>query len=782
VRMLRRKLRRDLRRQRAQFGAVALTMLLGVALFGATFEAYRSLRASYDAAFVRYRFANLLIEGGDTSRIAALARATTGVAAAGTRVQADVPLKIGGTKLLGRIVGMPAAAQPPVDRVQVKRGSYLQPGRPSGVLVEEHTATHFHLAPGANVTVAGASGSRRVSIVGVAASPEYYWPALSRQEILNAPGEFAVLFVPEELATRLAGVRASNQVAVYFDGGREAPSLARKLQRAAYAAGATTASVRTEQPSNSALQEDVRGFGELAVMFPLLFLTAAALASSVVLTRMVAEQRPIIGMLRAAGLSRGRVLRHYLGFGAVTGLGGGVAGAILGVGLAGQLTHIYTRSLSIPVSVTRLSPWTPVLGIAFGLLAGLAAAGAPALAASRVPPAEAMRRFAPSRGGRRSLAERLIPPLRRLPAQWRLILRGIERNPRRSAATVLGVVLALTLVLVSWGMIDTVQILANRQFTDVERQDAQIYFSGPLTPARLQEIQRVPGVARVESAAELPVLLSHAGRRYTTSLLALAPGTQMHGFERTQLPRDGILAGAALRERIGVGAGGSVHISVTGIGLAFSTRVRGFLDEPLGTYVYISLDALPAVTAEGTQLANTALVRYRPGADRSRVHEALAALPGVGAVRESRALLDSFNRLLGFFYAFVAMMLAFGAALALALLFNAMSSNIAERSVELATLRAAGISRRRLAGMITAESTLVVTAAIPLGLLAGYLVARWFMASFTSDLFTFNLQMRASTLALSALALLIVALISQRPGLRALGRLDIAQVVRERSL
>ena len=45
--MLRRKLRRDLRRQRAQFGAVALTVMLGVALFGATFEAYRGLRSSY---------------------------------------------------------------------------------------------------------------------------------------------------------------------------------------------------------------------------------------------------------------------------------------------------------------------------------------------------------------------------------------------------------------------------------------------------------------------------------------------------------------------------------------------------------------------------------------------------------------------------------------------------------------------------------------------------------------------------------------------------------------
>ena len=677
---------------------------------------------------------------------------------------------------------MPAGTQPAVDRLQVKQGHYLQPANPAGVLVEEHTAKHFHLKPGDHVTVSGAAGPMRVVIVGVASSPEYYWPALSRQQILVAADDFAVLFVPQALAGRLSGARAANQVLIYFDHGTEDPALAARLEREAYAAGAAAVTTRAEQPSNNALQEDVSGFGELAVMFPLLFLIAAATASSLVLTRIVAAQRPIIGMLRAAGLSRGGVLRHYLAFGALTGLAGGVAGALIGVLLAGQLTDLYTRSLSIPVSVTRLSPWTPLLGIAFGLLAGLAAAGAPALAAARIPPAEAMRRFAPTRPGHISLPERLIPPLRRLPARWTLILRGVERNPRRSASTALGVVLALTLVLVSWGMIDTVQILADRQFKQVERQDAQVYFNGPITPATLHELRAAAGVARVELAAELPVVISHAAAHYPTSLLALEPGTHMHGFPGAPLPRDGILTGAALRTRLSLSAGTQVRITAPHAGLTLTAAVRGFVNEPLGTYAYMSLDSLRAATANQSQLSNTALVRYRPGVNRSRMRRTLAALPGVSAVLDSRALLDSFNRLLGFFYVFVGVMLAFGATMAFALLFNAMTSNIAERSVELATLRAAGIGRHRLARMITAENALVVIGAIPPGLLIGYLVARAFMASFSNDLLNFDLQVRASTLALCALAILIVAILSQRPGLRAVRRLNVAEVVRERSL
>lgn len=773
--MLRRKLRRDLRRQRGQFVAVGLTVLLGVALFGATYEAYRSLKASYETAFVRYRFANLTVSGGHVAELARRARATAGVAAVQTRVQADVPVRLGAGSLIGRVVGVPLGAQPAVNRVHLLSGRYAAG---DGVLVEEHTAKHFHLAPGDDATIAGV----HVRVAGIVASPEYFWPAKSRQEVLVAPDDFAVIFVPERLAERLAHARP-NQVAIYFEGGAPNAALERRLSAAAYAAGAS-AFTRAEQPSNSALQQDVKGFGALAVMFPLLFLLAGGLASSVVLTRIVAAQRPIIGMLRAAGLPRGAVLRHYLGFGLVAGLGGGLTGALAGVLLAGQLTHVYTRELSIPVAVTRLSAWTPVVGIVFGLITGILASAVPALAAARIPPAEAMRRFAPARGGRLTVAERVVPALRRLPTPWKLVLRGVERSPRRTLSTAVGVVLALTLVLVSWGMIDTVNELAHRQFTQIERQDAQVSFSGRATARRLRELAGVPGVARVEPQARVPVVIARGSAHYATVLLALEPRTQMHTFRlrgggTTNLPASGILAGASLRDRLHLHPGDQVTLIAPGMRRPVGVPVRAFLDEPLGTYAYTRLPTLLALTS--TQ-PDGALVRYRNGTDRAQVRQALARLPGIVAVEDSHALLDTFNRSLGFFYAFVGVMLVFGAVIAFALLYNAMTSNIAERSVELATLRAAGLGHRELARLITTENALVVTVGIVPGLLIGYAVARAFMSSYSTDWYRFDLHMRPSTPILSALAIFLVALLSQRPGLRAVRRLDIAQVVRERSL
>jgi putative ABC transport system permease protein len=225
-----------------------------------------------------------------------------------------------------------------------------------------------------------------------------------------------------------------------------------------------------------------------------------------------------------------------------------------------------------------------------------------------------------------------------------------------------------------------------------------------------------------------------------------------------------------------------VRVDAPNAGLSFAARVRRFVNEPLGTYAYASLDLVRTVAPRRTGIINTALVRYLPGSDRKAMRAELAALPGVSAVSDSRALLDSFNKLLGFFYAIVAIMLICGAALAFALLYITITTNTAERTTELATLRAAGAPHRTLARMITAENAVTISLAIPPGLIAGYLTARAFMASFNSDAYSFDLQMRPSTLVLSALAILLVALLSQRPSLRAIERLDVAQVVRERSL
>jgi putative ABC transport system permease protein len=429
-----------------------------------------------------------------------------------------------------------------------------------------------------------------------------------------------------------------------------------------------------------------------------------------------------------------------------------------------------------------------VLGLAFGVVAGAAGALVPALRAARLSPAAAMSgsMTTVSHGGE-SLVERVVPPLRRLPARWKLVLRGIGRAPLRSLSTAVGVVLAVTLVFVSWAMLDTVQLLLERQFDRAQQADATLSLAGQATPAELRDIEAVGGVAAAEPVAQLPVTIEHAEHRYATSLVAFPIGTSMHEFltgtGSRDLPTTGILVGKAIQKELGLVAGDEVTVAFTGLDRDTSVPVAGFVDEPLGTYAYGSLPQLAQLIGSESAAAATSgvNVRFAPSADRNAALAKLRDLDGVAVVTDLRALERVAQSLMGLFYAFVGAMLVLGAVMAFAMLFNVMSANIGERLTELASLRAAGMSGRQLALLITAENVVLTAAGIIPGLLVGYVAAAAFMASFSSDLFSFDLRVRPTTFLFSAIGVLVAALVSQLPIVAAVRRIDIARVVRERA-
>lgn len=459
-------------------------------LFIASAGAFSNLGESYQRTYDRLRFADLTATGGDPDKIAAAAR-DAGAAGVTVRTQVDPPMLIGGTKLIGRVVGLPVDGQPAVDAVDLDDGPYLGAGDPDGVLIERHAADTFGLVPGDSVQIFAAAGWQTVEVRGVVRSPEYLWPARNRQDVLGDPHAFAVVFADEDLVRRLNG-NSPNQVLVRLADPADEDAVSTALR----SAGATDVVTQADQASNATLHEDLNGFSELSVAFPLLFLTAAAVASYVLLARKVLAERPVIGTLMAAGARRGRLVRHYLQQGLLIGLFGGLSGAVLGTAATGALTRGYTGALGIPDTVTGgVHGDLIAIGIASGAVIGLVGAAIPAVTAARTAPAEAMRNEVVSRlpGG----WSRLVARARWLPVAARMALRDVTRNVRRTVATMLGVVLALTLVLTSIGMLTSLSDAIDRQYGHIELQDATVTLA-----AQSAEGDRLTSVAGI-AAAEL---------------------------------------------------------------------------------------------------------------------------------------------------------------------------------------------------------------------------------------------------------------------------------------
>ncbi len=780
--MLRRALWRDVRARGAQFIAIVTTIVLGVALFAASYDAFQNLTVSYQTLYDDLAFADLTAVGGDASRVAADGAVVPGVAATAVRAVGETPIRIGSRDQLARLVGLPDGRDPDVNRVMILRGRGLEPGRTDEVLAEQHLG----LEPGTAVQALAADGWRPVTVVGVAASAEYLWPARSRQEVLVPQDQWGVLFAPEALVLALPPGAVQSEALFRF--ADDAPAgTEERVREVALAAGAIATTTQADQPSNATLHEDLDGFGEMSIAFPAMFLLAGALALAILLGRLVATQRVQVGILAANGLGRRQILAHYMGFGVVVGVVGSLAGAVIGALLATVISRLYTSAIAVPVTIIRVRPETIAIGVLIGILAGALAAAAPALRAARMSPAEAMRGSAPAGRGGISLIERLLPPVRRLPARWRFALRAPGRNRRRTLSSIVGVALASTLILVSAGMIDTVQVLLDRQFLVVQREDATVQLARPVLASAVPGVLGGPDVAAAEPVTSTAAAIVNSDRRYATTVLGFVPGTTMHGFRvdgdvTGEVPANGLLLGTALRDRLGVDVGSEVSVQ-TPEGPPVRLPVAGFVDEPFGTYAYGSLATVAGLAGlpPDDPPVQVAYVRYAPGADAEAVAARLVSLPEVAAVIDSRALYGLAQSFMGLFYAFVGVALVLGSVIAFAIIFTTMTANIDERTTELAALRTLGMARSTVSWLVTGENLLLTLIGLVPGLVIGYVVAAAFMASFSSDLFRFDLEVRPLTFVLTAAAILVVGLASQVPALRRIGRIDLGQVVRQRA-
>lgn len=774
---LHKKAQRDLRRRLPQVAAIGATVMLGVLLFVASYDSFRNVQASYDRTYARTHFADLTVTGDDTETIAAAVRNAAGVARIAIRTQADRPLAIGGTKLVGRVVGIPPGSG--INEIDLVSGGLPDPARSDQVAVEWHTADTFGLTPGKSLRVFDDRGWRDVSVSGVVRSPEYLWPARNRQDILGDPHAFAVVFTPESLARTLSARTTPNQVLVEMTGGA-GQSDRDRVTSLLRSAGATDIEDRGNQPSNAALRQNFNGFRGMAIGFPAMFLSAAAIAEYLLLTRIIHTERPVIGTLLALGARRRAVVRHYAWYGGIV----ATLAALPGVLLGGVATSVYTKAyaslLKLPDTVIDHRIPTAVIGFALGLLTGVIAGLIPAVGAARTAPAEAMRGNGP-RPARIGPLIRVSARWTRLPVVLRMALRSLVRSRRRTVATMLGSVLALVLILASASMLTSVGAMVDVEFGQVQRQDATVLVAPGANDVGGQ-LHSLAGVAVVEPVTIARVTVVANGHTYPTSLTGLQPATVMHGFRNPNgtfrtLPADGVLAGAALANQLGARVGDDLTV-VPAAGPARMVRLAGLVDEPLGTAVY-------ATNATARSITNAEpggyLLRLANGADRNRVRAGATALTGVTAYTDNHAVESQLRSYLVIFWAFAGATLVLGALLAFTVIYVTMTVNLAERTTELATLRATGARNRRLTATVAIENLAATLLAVPIGLAAGVGAGWLFLRSFNNDLFSLHLSVGATVLLLATVAVTAAAAVSQLPAARLIKRVDVARVVGERS-
>ena len=780
-----RKLLRDLWEMKGQALAIAAVVAAGVTMYVTYLSNFHSLRRTQNAYYDLYRFADVFASlKRAPQRLEERIADIPGVARVDTRVVADVTLDVPGfaEPATGRLISTPAEGRPRLNAVFLRRGRWIEPGRSDEVIASEAFANAHGLGPGDEIAALINGRRRELRIVGLGLSPEYVY-IIPPGELIPDDRRFGILWMERRALGAAFDMEGGfNDVSLELMPGALPAAVIARLDRLLDPYGSTGAVPRRLQMSHWTLDNELRQLQTFGFMVPAIFLGIAAFLLNVAMTRALAIQRSQIATLKALGYSNREIGWHYVkwalviaAIGAAVGIGGG---AWLGSGMIAM----YNRFFRFPILLYRLSGDVAVVAA----LIALAAGGLGALLAVRravaVPPAEAMRPEPPARY-RASVLEGTLR--RRLSHATRMVLRNVERQPWRALASVVGISFAVGILLFGFIFLDAMTVLAEVQFSLVQRQDVTVTFVEPASARALYEVDSLPGVLAVEPLRMVPARLRHRHRYRNLAVTGLVADpdlnriVELSGHART-LPPEGLLMSRILGEVLGVRPGDRITIEVLeGARPVRETVVAGLVDDYMGVAAWMEIGALHRLLREGDSLSGAYMLV--DGAELEALYRRLKALPAVAGVAITAAARKSFRDIMAQNFELITLFnVGFAGIIAFGVVYNSARISLSERSRELASLRVLGFTIGEISLILLGELALLTLLAIAPGLAIGWGLSKLVLLSFDSEVYRIPLVITPPTVAWSILTVLAASLVSALVVRRKLDRLDLVAVLKTR--
>ncbi|MGB7511046.1 MAG: ABC transporter permease [Pelodictyon phaeoclathratiforme] len=786
MKQLQRKLLRELMRLKGQMLAVAAVVACGISVFVSMSSVKHSLEVSRQRYYNSYRFADVFVQ---VKRAPEFYRETVsripGVASVSTRITADVTLDVPGLDepATARLVSIPDYRTPMLNDLFLKKGRYIEPGKPDEVIASKPFLEANHLVPGDRISAVINGRKRSLLIVGMGLSPEYIYE-VQPGSFFPDKRRFGIFWMGRrslESALDMSG--AFNDLSLTLAHGASEKDVIMRLDTLFKRYGSLGAYGRSEQLSDRFIVDEIKQVGIQITFLPVVFLAVAVFLLNIVLRRIVATQRDQIAVLKAIGYSNEDVGLHYLGFAMIPTAFGAVVGTLLGAWLGRGLMNIYADFYNF----AELVYYFRFEDVALSVLLSFAAAIFGALGAVRkavqLPPAEAMRPdspvlYKPGIFDRESLRKKI-------PVSLRIIVRNLERRPWKAALSVLMTSLSVAILIAGRYTYDSLDRMIQVEFTRKHREDVTVIFNNPMPPSVRYTIASLDGVLEHEYYREEPVKMrfGHRIRRQSIKGMESAEGLQRlvdKANRQCSLPPDGILLTSTLATLLGVGPGDKLQIEfLQGRQRHAELLVSGTIDEILGLSAYMNLGALNRLAGDGGAL-NAAYLRLDQ-AKAGKLYTTFKGMPGVSGIMMLKAMKESFDELIAqSMNTSTVILTSFACVLAFAVVYNGARISLSERARELTSLRVLGMTKGEISFILLGEQALLTSAAVPLGFLIGIGLSALLAHALSSELYRLPLVFSAFNFLFAFVVIVLVSFVSALLVRKRLTELDLVEVLKTR--
>ena len=500
------------------------------------------------------------------------------------------------------------------------------------------------------------------------------------------------------------------------------------------------------------------------------------------MTRMVDEERVLIGTFKALGYSNGRIASKYLVYAMVA---SGV-GSIVGIVLLSQflpwfIMNAYAIIYVVPCRPTPIDP--ALFLLAAGLSVGITVAATlfAAMATLREKPAALMLPRAP-KAGKRILLERIRPLWSRMSFSWKVTARNLFRYKRRFFMAIIGIAGCTGLLLTGLGLQNAINDIIDKQYGELYHYNAIVRMDSDVADAEKNAVAE-----RVEADSEGPKAWV-----LTENKIVRTPGASDEIDQRVELnvPQDtqefgnfntlrtrvgheplaiddeGVLISEKLATKLGVSVGDSIAIydedaigNATGEGR--EVRVSGIMENYVAQYVLMSPALYESTMGEAPSYA-TLLANVAEGDDvRETFSDDVLAMDGVKTVTYNDETINSYRSMLKSVDSVVVVLVVAAALLAFVVLYNLSNINITERVREIATLKVLGFTPHEVNAYIYRETMLLSLIGAFVGLFLGIAMEGFVVITAEVDQVMFGREIHALSFAIAfALTMLFSVIVT----------------------
>ena len=473
----------------------------------------------------------------------------------------------------------------------------------------------------------------------------------------------------------------------------------------------------------------------IARVFPVFFFLVAALVASTTMTRMVDENRLQMGTLKALGYSNVSIAGKYLLYGIAASVLGSIVGIAVGFVVFPTIFWYAYRTMmfSIPTFTLHFYP-----GLALGSMALSAAViGLATLQACRASLKEKSAALLLPRApaaGKRILLEYLTPLWKRMSFSQKTTARNLFRYKKRFFMTVLGVAGCTALLLIGFGIQDSLLPMLTKQTTELTHADLTISLSDEkaltMENGLADLLDSSSGITSWGRYYTKSVTIYNAeGEKETVSLVAAADESQMteyftfrtrQGHKAIAFDDSSVILTEKTAEKLGLSVGDSFEVE-TADGGRRSLTLTGITENYVFTRLYLSQAQLKTLNGGALPAWNAVYGQTDCPTDAARasLSSAILACNYVSSVSFIEDTTQMFDGLIGCLNYVVMLVIVCAAALAAVVLYNLISVNLGERKKELATIKVLGFYDKEVYRYIFREIDLLSLIGSLVGLVVG---------------------------------------------------------------